>query len=283
MYNMGFTLVIHGGSGDSEYNNKEKYIDFFKNLLHNGFIMLKEGGKALDVVVTIVEKMEDSGLFNAGKGAVSTIDGIYELDASVMDGGSLECGSVSNVSRIKNPVRAAELVMKNTSHVKLECTGAEEFASHMGIPLINPNTYYNNSLETEETIGAVALDTYGNYAVAASTGGIQDKMRGRPSDITDIGAGIYANKSGAVACSGIGEFFQRTVLAYDIMAQIMYANKSMIDSAEESLNKASQLNGNKAIGGIIGIDQMGIPHIVYNTKNMLSGYVYHTGRYEIFL
>lgn len=279
-----FSLAIHGGAGDSPYSNeqKEKYFEYMKDLLFKGFDMLKSGKEAVEVVICLVEKMEDSGIFNAGKGAVRSIDGFYQLDASIMNGENLKFGSVSNVSIIKNPIKMAEYIMNNTKHVKLECLGAERLAIDANINLVDPNKYYNNIVPNfGDTIGVVALDMYGNFAAASSTGGIQNKIMGRPSDISDIGAGIYANKIGAISCTGIGEFFQRTVLAYDIMAQVEYQNKNMADSAVNSLIKAKKLNNGMSVGGIMGIAQSGEIYVVYDTKNMFAGYINHLGEYGI--
>src|SRR5439155_20145748 len=173
---MSFTLVIHGGAGHHEYDNEKIiiYKNIIKLLLKFGYKLLEKGEKSIDVVQKIIEIMEDSGKFYAGKGGIRSKDGTIELDALLMEGNTLKSGAVSNVCKIKNPIKMARFIMDHTEHTKLSCCGAEQLAKLNGIELINPHEYYKTNIWSANgnTVGAIALDKYGNLAAASSTGGI---------------------------------------------------------------------------------------------------------------
>lgn len=361
---MTFVLVIHGGAGSHVYKDRDKeiYAGVIKDLLFCGYNLLRNGEKSINVAQKIIKIMEDSALFNAGRGSVKSIDGTMQLYASIMDGSTLKFGAVSNVSKIKNPILMARFIMDYTNHTKINCAAAEKLAKLNGIKLIDPNIYYSSNYNMDQyssalseesqrtmdtiqmilsedaekspmdtiqrmlsedsyrspmdttrrmlskdsekspmdttqgmlsedshrspmdTIGVIALDIYGNFAVASSTGGIETKLPGRSSDITDLGAGVYANnKTCCIACSGEGEFIARTVVAYDISAQIEYQNKNIFEAAYFSLQKAHHLNNNKPVGGIIGIDTFGNICIIHDTVSMLCGYVKSSADFSIFI
>lgn len=282
---MPFALVIHGGAGSNhlDYNEKQIYTKFFKELLLIGYNLLEQGRTSLDVVQFIIEIMEDSGLFNAGRGGIKSIDGITLLDASIMDGETLKIGVVSNVSIIKNPVKMARFIMDHTKHIQLTCHWAEKLAKKYGIETVDPKNYYKSKNPFFcDTVGVVSLDIYGNLAVASSTGGIENKLSGRVSDISNIGAGIYAsNDLCAIACTGIGEYFIRSLVAYDIAARIKYKNENIIEASTNSLNEANRLNNSNPIGGVIGLDKRGNICIVHNSQVMLSAYIKSNKTYKI--
>ena len=281
----GVAIVIHGGAGTILKKNmsdeKERlYKEKLKEAMSIGYQILKDGGSSLDAVEQTILILENSPLFNAGKGAVFTHEMKNELDASIMDGSNLNAGAVAGVTIIKNPIKAARAVMEESEHVLLAGKGAESFAIAQNIDTVNPSYFYTeksaNSLkrrienEKHGTVGCVALDINGNLAAGTSTGGMTNKKWGRIGDSPIIGAGTYANnKTCAVSCTGWGEFYIRGVVAHDISAMMEYGGLSLKKAAQKVVHeKLTQLGGT---GGIIAIDQKGNIVMEFNTKGMYRG------------
>lgn len=288
-----FGIVIHGGAGtilkenitperEKEYNAK------LNEALDKGYQILKNGGTSLDAVQAAINIMEDSPLFNSGKGAVLTAKGVAELDASIMDGSTLAAGAVAGVTHVKNPISLARLVMEKSPHVMLIGAGAEEFGKEMGVEMVDTQYFitpqrwdaYQKALKKEEeknklekhgTVGAVALDKNGNLAAGTSTGGMMMKKFGRVGDSPIIGAGTYAkNSTCAVSATGYGEYFIRLGIAKDISDLIEYKGMSLNDAANlVIMKKLPDLGGD---GGIISIDREGYFSMVFNTAGMYRAY-----------
>lgn len=286
-----FTIVIHGGAGtfDKSMSDsiKESYLKSLSDALNIGVEILSNGGTSLDAVEQVVKFLEDDPKFNAGKGAVLNSDGIHELDASIMDGSSLSSGAVTLITKVKNPISLARLVMEKTSHVLLGGKGAERFAEEQGIEMVS-NDYFGTERRQQQlkkdkekikgTVGCVALDLKGNLAAATSTGGRTNKMPGRIGDSPLINAGTYANnKTCAVSGTGIGEEFIRHTVAYNISALIEYKGMTLKQAADEVVFKTLK----KDDGGIIAVDKDGNYTMPYNTAGMLRGAANSDGLFEI--
>jgi L-asparaginase / beta-aspartyl-peptidase len=290
----GYVLVIHGGAGtisrermsstqESEYHNK------LNEALDAGENILKNGGSSLEAVKAAIIIMEDSPLFNAGVGAVFTNQKMVELDASVMDGKTLNAGAIAGVTDIKNPILGAIAVMEDSPHVMLAGKGASDFARERGLDIVD-NSYFHTrrrldavTREIEQdkngTVGAVALDMAGNLAAGTSTGGMSNKKYGRIGDSPIIGAGNYANNNTcAVSATGHGEFFIRMVVAYDISALMEYGKMSLQEASEKVINEKLVEAG--ATGGIVAVDSHGNISMPFNTSGMYRGYVKSTGEKE---
>ena len=280
-------IVVHGGAGTILKKNmsdeKEKsYKSKLEEAIRTGYQVLKNGGTSLDAVEQTIMILEDSPLFNAGKGAVFTHDKRNELDASIMEGSDLKAGAVAGVTHIKNPIRAARAVMEKSEHVLLAREGAEQFAILHKLDTVSPTYFFTEkrarSLERaikEEkfgTVGCVALDQNGNIAAGTSTGGMTNKKWGRIGDSPIIGAGTYANnKTCGVSSTGWGEYFIRGVVAHDISAMMEYGGKSLKESANHVIHhKLTELGGS---GGIIALDQKGNIVMEFNTEGMYRGYM----------
>jgi L-asparaginase / beta-aspartyl-peptidase len=297
-------IVIHGGAGTITRSSmtlglEKEFTDKLTEVLLAGDSVLRKGGSSLDAVETTIRMMEDSPLFNAGKGSVFTHDGINELDASIMDGNSLKAGSVAEVKHVKNPISLARMVMEKSPHVMMVGDGAEEFGEANGIALVDQQYFFTqrrwNELQkalqkadtgrsvvdtTEKkhgTVGCVALDKDGNLAAGTSTGGMTDKMYGRVGDSPIIGAGTYANnKTCAVSSTGWGEYFIRSVVAYDISALMEYKGLSLSDAANTViLDKLTTMGGT---GGIIAVDRDGNTAMTFNTSGMYRAYIDDSGK-----
>jgi len=283
-------LVIHGGAGHmTKSMSTSRSLQAHHKILHKvltiGYGILKKQGSSLEAVCTAVKMLENSPLFNAGYGSVLNHKGKVELDAAIMDGSSLKAGSVAGVSRIRNPVLAARLIMNFSKHVMLIGKHAENFAHRHGIKLINPNSLITKQqvkkwqevktkkfqeAEKHGTVGAVALDCNGNLAAATSTGGIINKMPGRVGDSPIIGAGTYAdNQTCAVSATGQGEFFIRSVFSYDLAAQLRYKKISLKEAGKITLQRLADMGGK---GGFIAIDNQGNIEMNFNTQAMYRGY-----------
>jgi len=301
-----YTIVVHGGSGNlsRERMSPERELEYTVKLndaLLAGQAILKAGGSAMDAVVAAVMILEDSPLFNAGKGAVFNFEGRNELDASIMDGQSLQAGAVAGITNVKNPITAARKVMENSPHVMLMGRGAEQFAFEQGLEIVDPSYFFdqqrweqyreflrgNTQLRGHTdpelkmgTVGAVALDQHGNLAAATSTGGMTGKRFGRIGDSPIIGSGNYANnESCAVSATGHGEYFIRNVVAYDISAQMLYQGKTIEEAANNNvMEKLKEQGGN---GGIIAVDKDGNVAMPFNTTAMFRGYLKSTGEKEV--
>jgi beta-aspartyl-peptidase (threonine type) len=299
-----YVLAVHGGGVDvregkaSSRDRKlfKKYMLKLTEALEIGDAILKHGGTSLDAVEATVKFLEDSPLFNAGRGAAFNNEGKNELDAAIMDGKTLNAGSVANVTIIKNPIVAARKVMTESKHVMLCSSGAEKFAKEHGLEIVDPSYFRTDhewkryqklkkeaSLETVRTygtVGAVALDSKGNLAAATSTGGLSNKKYGRIGDSPIIGAGTYANnKTCAISATGIGEFFIRNVIAHDISALMEYADLSLEKAAGEVI--MSKLKKQKGYGGVIAIDKDGNVAMPFHLHGMRRGYITSTGRSEV--
>lgn len=293
------TIVIHGGAGALEpgrYTPAEEaaYKAKLSEALNAGYKVLEDGGAALDAVETAIVIMEDSPLFNAGKGAVFTRDGKNELDSSIMDGKTVNAGAVAGVTHMKNPIKLARAVMEQSEHVMFARDGAEKFARSHGIEMVDRHYFftkrrwkeYKAALKAEKaekgaalpyaydfkygTVGAVALDKDGNIAAGTSTGGMTLKRFGRVGDSPIIGAGTFAdNRSCAVSSTGWGEYFMRLVIARDICAQVEYGGKSVEEAANDVIhNRLPSLGGD---GGVIVLDPKGNYTVTFNSAGMFRG------------
>jgi beta-aspartyl-peptidase (threonine type) len=288
-------IAIHGGAGTilrtSMTAEKEQlYTSALHEALHAGYDILKRGGSALDAIETAVKNLEDCPLFNAGKGAVYNSSGHHEMDASIMWGRDISAGAVSLIRNVKNPVSLARAVMEKSEHVFLCGEGAEEFARSVHLPF-EPNSYFDSEFRYEQwlkaqesdstyldhnvnvtdkkfgTVGAVAIDKNGNLAAATSTGGMTNKKFGRVGDSPIIGAGTYANnKTCAISCTGHGELFIRSVVAYDISCLMEYKNMSLSESCHEVVMK--KLIAIQGEGGLIAIDKYGNIEMPFNSDGM---------------
>ena len=302
-------IAIHGGAGTilrSAMNPalEQRYRDALREILDAGAAMLAAGAPALDAVTEAVRLLEECPLFNAGKGAVYTEAGGHELDASVMDGATLEAGAVAGVTRVRNPVLAARAVMRHSGHVLMVGPAAQDFVAGHGIELVDPSWFdtperHAQLLRAQQadsgamldhdgataaakeaapidpdrkfgTVGAVALDQQGRLAAATSTGGMTNKRVGRVGDTPVIGAGCYANDRVAVSCTGSGEMFIRAVAAYDVSALMEYAGLSLEDAARRVVDdKLMRIDGR---GGLIAVDARGGVSLPFNTEGMYRGY-----------
>jgi beta-aspartyl-peptidase (threonine type) len=291
------TIVIHGGAGalaKGRYTAEQEaaYKQKLNEALSAGYLVLERKGSALDAVEAAIVLMEDSPLFNAGKGAVFTFDGKNELDASIMEGATLKAGAVAGVSHVKNPIKLARTVMEKSVHVMMAREGAERFAKEQGLELVEPKYFrtegrwkeYQDALAKLKsrkgalakdykygTVGVVALDSSGNLAAGTSTGGMVLKRWGRVGDTPIIGAGTYAdNKSCAVSSTGWGEFFIRLTVARDICAQVEYGDKTVEDAANDVIHNRLQRAGGD--GGVIVLDRAGNFAMTFNSAGMFRGF-----------
>lgn len=296
-------IAIHGGAGviprdQLGPDDGASYRAGLSEALDAGYAVLAAGGNSLDAVTTAVRLLEDNPLFNAGKGAVLAHDGYAELDASIMEGRTLAAGAVTGLRHVKNPIDLARRVMENSPHVFLSGAGAEEFALTQDLTLV-PNEYFvtptrkrqlervlqgrvqaRNELQGLGTVGAVAVDAQGNIAAATSTGGMTNKRWGRIGDAPVIGAGTYANNAScAVSATGHGEYFIRSVVAYDICALVEYRGWTLEKAAKEVVHgKLIQRGGE---GGIIAVDPQGNVAMQFNSPGMFRGMRDSAGRREI--
>jgi len=297
-------LVIHGGAGvvaqDVTPERERALRADLQRALESGYAVLKHGGSSLDAVTKAIVVLEDSPLFNAGKGAVFNHDGRNELDAAIMDGTTLAAGSVANVHRVKNPIQLARAVMEKSPHVMLVGDGAEQFAHSVGMELVDPKYFYTenrwqqlqDALKEEReksaspartphhgTVGAVALDSQGHLAAGTSTGGMTNKRYGRVGDSPIIGAGTYANAKCAVSATGWGEFYIRANAAHDICARVEYKGESIAQAAREVvMDVIPKLGGD---GGVIALDVDGNFAMPFNTEGMYRGWVDKDGKTHI--
>ncbi len=290
-------LVIHGGAGISPKElppEKEAACRrVLEEALRAGGKILQSGGSSLDAVQAAVVVLEDSPLFNAGRGAVLTAAGTVELDASIMDGRTGQAGAVAGVQGIRNPIRTARLVMERTPHVLLIGAGAEAFAREQGVEFA-PSEYFITPEQQERlerakakagqadaadepalrigTVGAVALDRQGHLAAATSTGGMTNKRAGRVGDSPLIGAGTFAEDGiAAVSCTGHGEFFIRAVVASDVLARMRYRGASLAEATREIIHeKLPKLGGT---GGLIAVDAAGRIAMPFNTPGMFRAWL----------
>lgn len=295
------TIVIHGGAGALEKGRytpteEEAYKATLSAALDAGYAVLEGGGSALDAVETAIILMEDSPLFNAGRGAVFTHEGKNELDASIMDGRTKAAGAAAGLTHVKNPIRLARAVMEKSPHVMMIGAGAEEFARRQGMDFVKPSYFrtelrwrqYKDALKKEKeaadeekesdaphdfkygTVGAAALDAAGNLAAGTSTGGMTLKRYGRVGDAPIIGAGTFAdNESCAVSATGWGEYFIRLTVARDICAQVEYGGKSIAAATTDVIHNRLQQSGGD--GGVIVLAPDGSFVMDFNSAGMFRG------------
>ncbi len=285
-----YAIVIHGGAGvmHSLKNDSVRQNKYKKALLRAvsiGDSLLNVGKSSLDAVEATLRFLEDNPLFNAGRGAVYSSIGINELDASIMNGNGNHAGAVGGVTTIKHPISAARAVMEKTNHVLLVCKGAEDFAKSAGLEIVSPSYFQtrpkpnsgkdsqgktNDLTDKWGTVGCVALDKEGHLAAGTSTGGLSGKKWGRIGDSPIIGAGTYAeDQTCAVSCTGIGEYFIRYSIAFDITARMKYKKLSLKMAATEVIDR---LSSNKGSGGLIAIDNKGNISMMFNTPGMFRAY-----------
>ena len=292
-------IAIHGGAGTigrARMNEplEREYRAALTAALQAGYAVLDGGGASLDAAVAAVVVLEDSPLFNAGRGAVFNAAGRHELDAAVMEGAGGKAGAVTGVRRTKNPVLAARAVMERTPHVLLAGAATDRLARAAGLSMVLPRYFSTTgravalararahaeatAADRHGTVGAVALDRAGNLAAATSTGGFTNKMPGRVGDTPLIGAGTYAdNASCAVSGTGSGEHFMRAVLAYDVSARMRYLEESLGVAARHALARVTALGGD---GGLIAVDRAGNVAMPFVSEGMYRGCV-KNGRYSI--
>jgi beta-aspartyl-peptidase (threonine type) len=310
-----FGFVIHGGAGTIERSRmtperEAAYRAALEGALTAGFEVLRRGGPGVDAVVAAIRLLEDSPLFNAGKGAVFTAEGTNELDASIMDGRTLKAGAAAGLKHVKNPITLARLVMERSPHVMMVGEGAEVFARQQGVELVDPKYFFteerwqqlqrrreeerknppprsatpvNKELLLDErkfgTVGAVCLDRAGNLAAGTSTGGMTNKRFGRVGDSPVIGAGTYANnETCAVSCTGDGEYFIRAAVAHSVSAAMEHGRLPLEEAARLALEKARRLGGT---GGLIAIDRRGHFATPFNTSGMYRGHIGPDGRPQV--
>ncbi len=303
-------IIIHGGAGGIQRKfmsekQQQQYEEKLKEALNDGYKVLEKGGSSMEAVQKAIVTMEDSPLFNAGKGAVYNSEGKQEMDASIMNGKTLNSGAVAGVAHIKNPILAARIVMDSSRHVMLSGKGAEILVQKYGVKLVDSSYFFSEKRlfqlkkvqekEREKakevavlegnpfyndhkygTVGAVAIDQTGTIVAGTSTGGLTNKKYGRIGDSPIIGAGTYANnKTCGISSTGTGEFFIRTVAAHEVSNLIQYKNYSPKKALNEVIfNQIGKLNGD---GGMILLDPYGNGYWDFNTKGMFRAYKNNEG------
>jgi L-asparaginase / beta-aspartyl-peptidase len=286
-----FGLAIHGGAGTLPRNEmsaeaERNYRSGLDQALSAGYAVLERGGASVDAVTAAVVMLEDNPLFNAGRGAVFTLEGRNELDASIMEGSALKAGAVCGLTRIKNPIELAKAVMLRSEHVMLAAEGAEEYARSLGFEFV-PQSYFFTDARWKQlerirsgdislsaltishvgTVGAVALDAHGHLAAATSTGGMTGKRYRRIGDSPIIGAGTYADdRSCAVSATGHGEVFIRAAVAHDICARMRFGGRSLTQAVREVVME--ELPPMQGEGGVITIDADGEICMEFNSEGM---------------
>lgn len=277
-------IVIHGGAGTIKRENMDSLLETayrqqLNTALDTAYSILESGGASCDAIMAAITLMENSPLFNAGKGAVFTATGENELDASIMSGSDLNAGAVAGVKTVKNPILAAYQVMTNSPHVMLAREGAEQFAEEQGLQMVDPD-YFKTDRREEQltriikkeygTVGAVAVDQQGNICAATSTGGMTNKKWGRIGDSPIIGAGTYANnKTCGFSGTGHGEYYIRAAAGHDVSALMEYKELSVHEATQAVMDKLSAMN---AAGGMIVLDNKGNVAMPFNTSGMYRGY-----------
>jgi beta-aspartyl-peptidase (threonine type) len=288
-------LVIHGGAGVSGAMSPEEEAAYRHDLdraLDAGNAILQKGGSALDAVTAAIVVMEESPLFNAGKGSVYDAKGGHELDASIMEGHTRRAGAVAAVSTVRNPIELARAVMEHSEHVMLAAGGAEEFADSRPEIQRVPNSWFDTEKRLQQlkeaqaleekhqdpaygayfgTVGAVALDQQGHIAAGTSTGGMTNKKFGRVGDSPIIGAGTYADDRCGVSGTGWGEFYIRAAAAHDICARMEYRGDSLAKAAEDVINGVVVKMGGD--GGAIALDKDGNIAMPFNSPGMHRGWI----------
>lgn len=299
---MVWAIAIHGGAGTIKRDMPVELVEDIQGSLatciKRGMDVLATGGSALDAVETAVRALEDDPRFNAGKGAVFTREGTHELDASIMDGRTLACGAVGGVKTPRNPISVARAVMERTEHVLLVGESADAFAKEIGAVLEEPSYFATEQRreqwqrsrpgalsrsedhegEAKGTVGAVALDSFGNLAAATSTGGLTNKRAGRVGDTGVIGAGTYAcNRTCAVSTTGHGEELLRHLAAYTVHLRMDLRGEGVEQAADAVVHELLA----KGAGGLIAIDGVGRIAMPYSSEGMYRAAADHTGRFSI--
>ena len=295
-------IALHGGAGTIERGAMSEELEatyraFLDDAITRGYEQLLEGRSGLDVVVNVIQLMEDSPLFNAGRGAVYTWEGTHELDASIMHGENLDAGAVAGVSTVKSPIALARAVMEDSPHVMLASRGAEVFASEQGFDLVSPEYFATErrreALEAYKanehaglkpeadhkfgTVGVVVLDQTGNLVAGTSTGGMTGKRWGRIGDSPVIGAGTYAdNRSCAVSATGHGEYFIRHTVARDICARMQFGGMTLEEASSAVIME--ELVAAAGEGGIVAVDPAVEVALVFNTPGMYRASIDAMGR-----
>ena len=290
-------IVIHGGAGiilkeNISKSKEDSIISKLDEAISKGWELLKEGKSSELAVIETIKILEDSPLFNAGKGSVFNSDGKVENDASIMRGNDFNAGASSGTSNVKNPITLAADVMNHSEHVFLSGKGAENFAKERNLDIVDNEYFhtefrYNQLLNKKDdnkygTVGCVAIDAYGNIAAGTSTGGMTNKKWGRIGDSPIIGAGTYANNNTCgISSTGSGEYFIRTVAAYQV--------SSLLENYDYDLTKAmskviyEKIGGIGGDGGMIGIDKNSNVVLDFNTAGMYRAFVNKNGKKEILL
>ena len=289
-------IAIHGGAGiilkgDLSIEKEKLIIEKLDEAISHGYEILKSTGSSTDAVVETIKILENSPLFNAGKGAVFTNQGTIEHDASIMSGENLNAGASTGTMYVKNPITLAHSIMTNSEHVFLSREGAEEFAKLQNLEMVEQDYFYTdfrfNQLKKQKnspskfgTVGCVAMDINGNLAAGTSTGGMTNKKWGRIGDSPIIGAGTYANnKTCAISCTGSGEYFMRSVVAYDISALMEYKGLSLKEAVFKVIHKKLPSIGGD--GGLIAIDNKGNIVMDFNTPGMYRASINKDGEKNI--
>ncbi len=293
----GLSLAIHGGAGairraEMSAEREAAFRDGLQQALARGWEMLSDGGAALDAVEAVVCLLEDNVLFNAGRGSVFTHNEKHEMDAAIMSGMDLRAGAVAAVEGVKNPIKLARRVMEETPHVLLCGSGAEEFAREAGCEFASPEYFFSewryeqllqarreqdvrldhSPIKKFGTVGAVARDARGHLAAATSTGGMTNKSFGRVGDTALIGAGTYADdRTCAVSCTGLGEFFIRTVAAYDVSCLMKYKGLTLTEACEQVIGVTLREMGGE--GGLIAVDHRGNVALPFNSEGMYRAWI----------
>ena len=309
-----YVLVIHGGAGTILKSNmttekENAYKAKLTEALKAGYAEIQKGNTSIDAVAASIMIMEDSPLFNAGKGAVFTADGTNALDASIMYGKDKSAGAIAGVHTIKNPIKTAIAVMQKSEHVMLSGVGAEQFAKEQNLEIVDPKYFWTKdrweglqklkqkeksntnkkvsqntlpeSYEIDQkfgTVGAVALDKNGNITAGTSTGGMTNKKYGRIGDAPIIGAGTYADSQVGISATGWGEYFIRATAARTIAAKMEYQKKDVKTAAQETIDEIEKMGGD---GGLIALDKDGNIAMPFNTAGMYRGAITEKG--EIFI
>ena len=290
-------IVIHGGAGiilkeNISKSKEDSIINKLDEAISKGWELLKKGESSELAVIETIKILEDSPLFNAGKGSVFNSDGKVENDASIMRGNDLNAGASSGTSNVKNPITLAADVMNHSDHVFLSGKGAESFAKNRNLEIVENEYFhtkfrYNQLLNKKEkdkygTVGCVAIDVDGNIVAGTSTGGMTNKKWGRIGDSPIIGAGTYANNNTCgISSTGSGEYFIRTVAAYQV--------SSLLENNDYDLNKAvskvihQKIGGIGGDGGMIGIDKNSNIVMDFNTAGMYRAYINKKGQKQILL
>ena len=290
-----YALVLHGGAGSMNFKNLPEpsqvaYKASLDSALQVGLVLLDEGGAAVDAVEAVIRYLEDNPLYNAGRGAVFTSEGVNELDASIMSGSDMNAGAVAGVKDVRHPITAARAVMEKSVHVMLSGEGASEFAKECGLEIVDPSFFYTEKrhkslqrVKDEEkhgTVGCVALDRQGNLCAGTSTGGMTNKKYGRIGDSPIIGAGTYANNATCgVSATGHGEFFIRWAVAHDISALMEYKGYDVETAAREVVEQKLVKAGGS--GGVICLDRYGRVAMITNTSGMFRAYGNSAGEHIV--